>query len=213
MSMECTCLLLAMPMLVFGSSFGSITFDLSSTVESMDIGWLEFASCAEGSNPLVYNSEYTFAELLELAEYAVTVQIGYNIMYSASRPLWSKAMVHSVWPQTIHQHPGAERDYRLHEHCQYLQYASICTEQRVCALVWFAYVYIDGYFENRYELSMTLNMTASPPVITGPADTSDWIGTTNSLLLLENYCDSTERLWEPLPLINVTYWGCQVLLC
>ena len=74
--MDCTCLLLAMPLLAFGSSFGSITFDSSSTVESMDIGWLEFASCAEGSNPLTYSPEYTFAELLDLAQYAVTVQIG-----------------------------------------------------------------------------------------------------------------------------------------
>ena len=41
----------------------------------MDIGWIQFASCAEGDNPATINSEYTLDELLILAESAVTVKI------------------------------------------------------------------------------------------------------------------------------------------
>ena len=41
----------------------------------MDIGWVEFASCAEGGNPTIINPQYTMDELLILAESAVTVKI------------------------------------------------------------------------------------------------------------------------------------------
>ena len=62
------------------SGFGPISFDVNSTFDfngqNTDIGWLHFASCTEGSNPLVYNSEYSIDELLDLAQYAITVQFG-----------------------------------------------------------------------------------------------------------------------------------------
>ena len=54
-------------------------FDYVSTEnfdgEDVQIGWVEYSSCTEGWNAPTLNAEYTSDELLDLAEYAVTVKI------------------------------------------------------------------------------------------------------------------------------------------
>ena len=65
-------------------AFGPISFDHSATMnfngESAEIGWLLFSSCANGGNSATsgsnYNSDYTKAELFDLLQYAIIVQIG-----------------------------------------------------------------------------------------------------------------------------------------
>ena len=61
-------------------TFGPITFDSTSmynfTHKSMHIGWLQFATCTEGNNPLTYHSDYGLQGLLDIVRYAVTIQIG-----------------------------------------------------------------------------------------------------------------------------------------
>ena len=43
--------------------------------EDVQIGWVEYSSCTEGWNPSTYNAEYTMEELLDLAQYAITMKI------------------------------------------------------------------------------------------------------------------------------------------
>ena len=62
---------------------------------------------------------------------------------------------------------------------------------------------------NQYEMSYTLNMTVSPPVISDYANTDNWIGTSISKNRLVNTCFARTSLGSvPHALYNVTYWGC-----
>ena len=57
-------------------AFGPIDFDVNSTINfterTMNIGWIPFSTCQSGSNPSIYNEDYGYSELLDLAQYAVT---------------------------------------------------------------------------------------------------------------------------------------------
>lgn len=60
-------------------SLGSVEFEYNSTEDfngvAMTIGWIQFSSCIEGTNPSIMNPQYTYDELMELAQSAVTVKI------------------------------------------------------------------------------------------------------------------------------------------
>merc|ERR1719242_2106769 len=54
--------------------FGDITFEYTSTenftTDTLDIGWVEYMSCIEGNNPLIYNPDHSFNGLLHMVQYA-----------------------------------------------------------------------------------------------------------------------------------------------
>lgn len=64
----------------FGPSSFHHTVTMDFNDDSTEIGWLLFSTCAYGGNSAGsasnYNSDYTKAELFDLLQYAVTVQIG-----------------------------------------------------------------------------------------------------------------------------------------
>ena len=61
---------------------------------------------------------------------------------------------------------------------------------------------------NGYEMSYHLNMSTTPPVISGYSDLNDWIGTNTSKSILENSCSLSSVGAEALSLMNSTYYAC-----
>ena len=158
------------------TEFGSLLCDYNASGQfsggTLDVCWIRYLDCEEGDNPSTLHHPYTVDQLVDIAQYAVTLKI-----------LPSDDV------------PGSD------ETCDFGVTADVCSNP-VFAL------------NKGYALSHELDEWASPPVITGYADTDNWIGTNKAKKRLKNSCYGDRILGEePQTLLNGrVYHACGLLM-
>ena len=125
-------------------AFGPITFDHTSTFDfndvSMEIGWIEFSWCIEGNNNDKYSQNYhsgfTEAELFDLLQYAVTIQIG-----PRSNVTWGREDSNYTNTADICSNPV----FALNNQYELSFVVNMTSDPTVCVIMWCHFFLLNSY--------------------------------------------------------------------